>query len=80
MLAGRPAVHPDPREVVRVFDVALGELLAPGVHHAERWQTPGFSELPGELEVHVFDLADETIWGATARILYGFLHLLLRDS
>jgi 8-oxo-dGTP pyrophosphatase MutT (NUDIX family) len=75
MLAGRPEVRPDPREVVRVFDVAIGDLLVPGVHHAERWYTP-----MGELEVQFFDLADETIWGATARILYGFLHHLVRDS
>jgi len=71
-LASRPVLRPDPREVVRVFDVALGELLAPGVHHAEAWSTP-----MGELEVHFFDLADETVWGATARILYGFLHHLV---
>ena len=81
MLSGRPELRPDPREVVRVFDVALGELLAPGVHHAERWHTrAGPSQTPMELEVHFFDLADETIWGATARILYGFLRHLVRDS
>lgn len=74
MLTTRPVLRPDPREVVRVFDVALGELLASGVHHAERWHSP-----MGELEVHFFDLADETVWGATARILYGFLHHLVAD-
>jgi len=73
-LASRPTLLPDPREVVRVFDVALGELLAPGVHHAERWQTP-----MGEIDVHFFELADETVWGATARILYGFLQHLVGD-
>lgn len=71
LLASPPTLRADPREVVRVFDVALGELLAPGVHHAERWQTPN-----ALIEVHFFELADETVWGATARILYGFLHLL----
>jgi 8-oxo-dGTP pyrophosphatase MutT (NUDIX family) len=74
-LTSRPTLRPDPREVVRVFDVALGELLAPGVHHAERWQPA-----PGDIEVHFFDLADETVWGATARILYGFLQHLVGEQ
>jgi 8-oxo-dGTP pyrophosphatase MutT (NUDIX family) len=73
-IASRPTLRPDPREVVRVFDVALGELLAPEVHRAERWPTP-----MGEIEVHFFELADETVWGATARILYGFLQHLVGD-
>ena len=73
-LPGRPALRPDPREVVKVFDIALSELLAAGVHHAEQWHNPLV-----EREVHFFDLADETIWGATARILYGFLDHLVRD-
>ncbi|HEY5013926.1 MAG TPA: CoA pyrophosphatase [Acidimicrobiia bacterium] len=73
LLASRPVLTPDPREVVRVFDVPLSELLAPGVHHAEHWPTPSSA-----MELHFFDLADETVWGATARILYGFLHHLTR--
>ncbi len=75
ILGGRPVLRPDTHEVVRVFDVALSELLAPGVHHAERWQTPN-----ALIEVHFFDLADETVWGATARILYGFLSYLVADG
>lgn len=74
VLAARPQLRPDTREVVRVFDVALSELLAPEVHHAERWQTPN-----AVIEVHFFDLAEETVWGATARILYGFLSYLVAD-
>jgi hypothetical protein len=81
MLTGRPTLHPDPREVVRVFDVELRELLVPGVHHAELWHTlAGPSQAPMDIEVHFFDLADETVWGATARILYGFLGHLVGDS
>ncbi|MBV9952089.1 MAG: CoA pyrophosphatase [Acidimicrobiia bacterium] len=75
VLASEPALRPDPREVVRVFDVALVDLLAPGVHHAEHWSTP-----MAELDVQFFDLAGETIWGATARILYGFLRFLVADG
>jgi 8-oxo-dGTP pyrophosphatase MutT (NUDIX family) len=70
-----PDLHPNPYEVVRVFDVALAELLAPGVHHAERWKTPMVDH-----EVHFFELPGETVWGATARILFGFLAFLTADG
>jgi len=63
-----------------VFDVALSELLAPGVHHAERWQTPNAITPNGIIEVHFFELNDETVWGATARILDGFLSYLVADG
>jgi 8-oxo-dGTP pyrophosphatase MutT (NUDIX family) len=75
MIAGVPELHPDPHEVVRVFDVALVELLAAGVHHAERWKTPMIDH-----EVHFFELPGETVWGATARILFGFLAFLTADG
>ena len=73
-LGARPELRVDTREVVRVFDVALSDLVAPGVHHAERWHTRLVDH-----EVHFFDLPDETIWGATARILQGFLAHLFDD-
>jgi 8-oxo-dGTP pyrophosphatase MutT (NUDIX family) len=66
---GRPRLVPHPREVARVFDVALSELLADGVYHEERWDGRARTML-------FFELADETIWGATARILAGFLAYL----
>jgi 8-oxo-dGTP pyrophosphatase MutT (NUDIX family) len=71
LLAVRPALVPDPGEVVSVFDVALSELLADGVHREEHWG-PG----PLTRAVHFFELEEETVWGATARILAGFLSLL----
>ncbi|HEY7107654.1 MAG TPA: CoA pyrophosphatase [Acidimicrobiia bacterium] len=67
-----PTLRPNPSEVERVFDVALSELLADGVHHEERWRFPH-----EDRGVHFFELEDETVWGATARILVGFLaHLV----
>jgi 8-oxo-dGTP pyrophosphatase MutT (NUDIX family) len=67
-LTGRPRLAPDPREVVSVFDVALSTLMVDGVHREERWDT-----WVADLDVHFFELPDETVWGATARILTGFL-------
>jgi 8-oxo-dGTP pyrophosphatase MutT (NUDIX family) len=67
---GRPIVTADSREVDRVFDVALAELLSDDVYHEERWSWG----LDGtERAMQFYELADETIWGATARILTGFL-------
>jgi 8-oxo-dGTP pyrophosphatase MutT (NUDIX family) len=72
-LAGRPALAPDPQEVDRVLEVPLSDFLAEGVYREERWGVEHFDEFG----VHFYELEDETVWGATARILTGFLaHLL----
>ena len=71
-LAKRPELTPDAREVVRVLEVPLAELLDPDIYREERWET--WME---DLDVHFYELADETVWGATARILTNFLtHLV----
>jgi 8-oxo-dGTP pyrophosphatase MutT (NUDIX family) len=71
-LRGNPVLRPDPREVVRVFEVSLSELMADGVYREERWDT-----WKQDLDVHFYELTDETVWGATARILTSFLvHLV----
>ena len=71
VLAEPPELRPDPREVERVFDVALAELMAEGVHRVEHWGTGVLTR-----DIHIFELEDETVWGLTARILSGFLTLL----
>mgnify|MGYP003434654582 CR=1 FL=1 len=72
LLAGRPELSPDPVEVVKAFDVPLAELLADGVHSEEEWEVG----LP-DFTIQFFELEDETVWGATARILTRFLaHLV----
>ena len=81
LLPGRPGLRPDPTEVVRVFDVPLAELLDDGVYREERWDVPpDLGVTPGrDRPIHFFELADETVWGATARILSGFLAHLTAD-
>ena len=66
----RPIVTADSREVDRVFDVSLSELLSDDVYHEERWSW-GFDGTDRAMQF--YELEDETIWGATARILTGFL-------
>jgi 8-oxo-dGTP pyrophosphatase MutT (NUDIX family) len=71
-LPGRPLLAPNPREVDRVLDVSLSELMADGVYREERWDAGKQA-----LDVQFYELTDETVWGATARILTGFLaHLV----
>jgi 8-oxo-dGTP pyrophosphatase MutT (NUDIX family) len=77
----RPSLTANPGEVERVFDVALAELLADGVFHEEWWSLPGragLSGLPdGEFPVWFFEVAGETVWGATARTLVELLCLVV---
>ena len=51
--------------------VPLAELLQDGVFREERWEI--FGE---ERAVFFFELVGDTVWGATARILYQLLALL----
>ena len=76
VLPGRPSARPNPAEVARVFDVALADLLADGVYHEERWVAPG-REVPGSPDgaypVYFYEVATETVWGATGRMLTDLL-------
>jgi len=67
----RPHLVANPDEVDRVFDVALGELMADDVFHEEIW---GLAD--AERPISFFDIADETVWGATARMLVELLVLV----
>ncbi|HUQ39640.1 MAG TPA: CoA pyrophosphatase [Acidimicrobiales bacterium] len=65
----RPAVHPNPDEVEHVFDVSLAELLDHEVYEEEVWDSPDRGRRP----VYFFHLPDDTVWGATARVLHELL-------
>jgi 8-oxo-dGTP pyrophosphatase MutT (NUDIX family) len=82
-LAHAPELVANPREVAHAFDVSLAELAADGVFREERWVVPGRS-LPvadpvadGSFPVWFFELPDDTVWGATARVLVELLRLVL---
>jgi 8-oxo-dGTP pyrophosphatase MutT (NUDIX family) len=80
-LEGRPPTTANPDEVARVFDVALSELAARGVFHEERWPAGGWLDRPdvesGAYPVYFFEVAGETVWGATARLLFELVALVL---
>ena len=68
LLAGRPRLSPNPAEVERAFDVALSRLLDEEVFREEHWE-----RFDGQRSVYFFELEHDTVWGATARVLYNLL-------
>jgi 8-oxo-dGTP pyrophosphatase MutT (NUDIX family) len=68
-LPGRPELRPNPAEVDRAFTVSLAELSEPAVFREELWTYPGSVERP----MYFFELVGDTVWGATARMLYELL-------
>ena len=67
-VAGRPALDVVNGEVDRVFTVPLIELTRDDTYHEELWGAP-----PDQMQMHFYDLDDETIWGATGRMLHQLL-------
>src|SRR5205085_1208583 len=61
-----PPLVPHPGEVVRILEVPLSELLEDDAFHEEYWGSP-------DRAISFFELPDETVWGATARVLVSFL-------
>jgi 8-oxo-dGTP pyrophosphatase MutT (NUDIX family) len=69
-LTTRPEIGPSASgEVDRVLWVPLVELAGPDTFRAERWgRDPGY-------DIYFYELDDETVWGATGRILFELLTL-----
>jgi 8-oxo-dGTP pyrophosphatase MutT (NUDIX family) len=72
VLGGRPVLTPNPEEVELAFDVSLAELMGDGVFREERWQFAGLQNRP----MYFFELPDDIVWGATARMLFELLELV----
>ncbi|MFN3258244.1 MAG: NUDIX hydrolase [Ilumatobacter sp.] len=64
------ALAPRTMEADRVMWTPIRELTMPGTYHRERW---GLAPLDRPL--HFFHLDDETVWGATARMIFDLLTL-----
>lgn len=67
----RPDVHPATEEVDRILFVPLTDLRRADTYREERWGAP-----PTDRPIHFFELDDETIWGATARMLVQLLAII----
>jgi 8-oxo-dGTP pyrophosphatase MutT (NUDIX family) len=57
-------------EVDRVFSVALTELVRDDTYVEEHWGTP-----PNQHQIHFFHLDDETVWGATGKMLHQLISI-----
>jgi len=73
VLPERPVFDPNPDEVERVFTIPIADLMEAGTFSEELW---GVGEAGTERSIYFFELDDDTIWGATARMLYELLTLL----
>lgn len=67
-VAGAPELRANPDEVERVLWVPLAELAGEDTYTEEWWGTP-----PLDRPMFFFHLDDETVWGATARVLHELL-------
>ncbi len=68
-----PKMQPMNNEVDRVFTVPLRELARADTYSQEYWKFPD-----REFQINFFYLDDETIWGATARMLLQVMKLTLK--
>ena len=68
-----PKMQPMNSEVDRVFTVPLSELIRSDTYSQEHWKFPD-----RELQINFFYLDDETIWGATARMLLQVMMLTVK--
>jgi 8-oxo-dGTP pyrophosphatase MutT (NUDIX family) len=59
---------PHPGEVEEILEVPLDHLVRPGTHRAETREVFGMMH-----EIHFFSLGRDTVWGATARVLWELL-------
>lgn len=65
VLPSRPVLTPSALEVEAVFDIPLSHLL--GCCRNEWWDVR---------PMYFFELDEDTVWGMTARVLYGLLSAL----
>jgi 8-oxo-dGTP pyrophosphatase MutT (NUDIX family) len=67
-----PVLRPAAAEVDRIMWVPLAELTRADTFREEVWQRDGEPH-----PIFFFELEDETVWGATARILHQLLRVAL---
>jgi 8-oxo-dGTP pyrophosphatase MutT (NUDIX family) len=73
VLRSDPVLVPAAAEVDRIFWVSLADLVRDDTYREEWWGAP-----PLDRSIHFFELDDETIWGATARLLHQLLVVVHR--
>lgn len=72
-----PSFVPDPNEVDKVFWVPLARLARTGAYHEELWPSRQDDEGTPFRAVPFFRLDEDTVWGATGRLLAELLGAVL---
>lgn len=75
VVEGRPQLVPHEAEVARVMNVPLHDLARADTYRNEWWNTAR-----GDINIHFFHLDDETVWGATARMLNQLIDVVTRPD
>jgi 8-oxo-dGTP pyrophosphatase MutT (NUDIX family) len=73
VLSGHPSMRPSPVEIEEVLEFGVGELA-----EAERQILP--DDPPGLPPMYVYEVEGHTVWGATGRIVHGFVDALRRSG
>lgn len=71
-LHNKPQLNISNAEVDRVFSVPLIDLVRDDTYAEEHWGTA-----PNAYQLHFFHLDDETIWGATGKMLHQLISIAL---
>lgn len=72
LLRDKPSLHARNAEVDRVFTVPVADLVRTDTYAQEQW-----GDAPDQFHFHFFYLDNETIWGATGRMLYQIINIAL---
>lgn len=71
----RPALVGDPSEVDEILDISMADLFDPAAYRRERWRRGADTH-----DVHFFELEGDTLWGASALMLYRLFELLAESA
>lgn len=71
LIHGTPVLRAEPDEVDGILRVPLAELADPSIFREEIWERDGMS-----MPVYFFELEGDTLWGATAKMVYNLLEVL----
>jgi 8-oxo-dGTP pyrophosphatase MutT (NUDIX family) len=80
VLDGDPPLRPALDEVDAILHVSLAELADPAIYREEIWARPDASGRPVDMALYFFELENDTLWGATARMVHNLLSLLRTDG
>ncbi len=77
VLAGKPSFRACPGEVDVIIEIPLSDLAGDDSYWEEEWHIEGSGSRALSFFAHQMSLADDVIWGMTARVIRDLLSLVL---